>query len=84
MLGRLHGYGLLRGVRMNPKPQIGDIWDVYAVTGIRRPMLVVDIVFNKEYNSHVAVLKHLTGTQHVFEVPVVSMRQGVDTWIKIA
>jgi hypothetical protein len=70
--------------KLNPYPEKGDIWEVYAVTGIRRPILVVDIVFNKEYNSHVATLKHLTGTQHIFDVPVVSMRQGVDTWIKLA
>ena len=69
---------------LNPRPQKGDIWDVYTLAGISRPVLVIDIVFDKEYNSHVAVLKHLTGTQHVYEVPVVSMRQGVGIWAKIA
>jgi hypothetical protein len=69
---------------MNPKPQIGDIWEIYGGAGVGRPVLIVDITFDKEYNSHVAVMKHLTGTQHVFEVPVVSIRQGVGIWIKIA
>lgn len=69
---------------MNPRPQVGDIWEVHAVAGGSYPILVVDVVFEKEYNSHVAVLKHLTGTQHVFQVPLVSMRQGVGIWLKVA
>ena len=69
---------------MNPRPQKGDIWEIYGGASGGRPVLIVDIVFNKEYNSDVAVMKHLSGNQLVFEVPVVSIRQGVGIWVKAA
>jgi selenophosphate synthetase-related protein len=69
---------------MNPRPQKGDIWEIYGGAGGGRPVLIVDIIFSKEYNSDVAVMKHLAGTHHVFEVPVVSVRQGVGIWVKVA
>ena len=65
---------------LNPRPQKGDIWEAYA----GHPLLIVDIVFDKQYNSHVALMKHLTGQQMVIEVPTVSIRQGVGVWVKIA
>jgi len=69
---------------MNPRPQTGDIWEIYGPAGYGRPVLVVDIIFDKQYNSHVAIMKHLTGNQIVFEAPIVSIRQGVGIWQKIA
>lgn len=65
---------------VKPKPQIGDIWEVVE----NSPLLLVDIKFDKEFNSHVAVFKHLTGKQHTFSVPIVSIRQGVGEWKKLA
>lgn len=70
--------------KMNPRPQIGDIWQVYGFAGNSNPVLIVDILFSKQYNSDVAVMKHLTGNQMIIEVPLVSIRQGIGIWVKIA
>jgi len=65
---------------LNPRPQVGDIWQSSA----NNPILIVDIVFDKQLNTHVAVIKYLTGKQIVFEVPVAYIHQGVGIWEKVA
>ena len=66
--------------KLNPRPQIGDIWQVYKDS----PMLLIDFEFDKEFNTHVAVFRHLTGRQNTYSVPIISIRQGVGIWVKIA
>jgi len=66
--------------KINPKPQIGDLWVNY----LGYNFIIIDISYDEEYNSDVVQFLNIGNGGHTFKVPVMSVRQMTDVYKKLA